>query len=731
MTGKMLTKICIIGVLAFGFLLQVDLADGDNRIYKQNFKKCNVPMEIELYFSSAPMLDEYTVLNIEIKALRDAPNTLIDIELPRQGFKLISGDTQVNEDLSSGSTTIYQIEVLPAALGQYKISASATSEATDYVFGKREELYVNIGEEFSELSKTSFIPEIAYNRSGLIKIGNSSEPPAQVLPDHKPIEDQAVSYFSAPGSGQIVVRGYWLYQDKNKVNQPLRGAMVEIWDSDSSGDTLLNTTYTNDSGYYASDNISNSDDEGGGQDVYVKVFSTDNRSVRVTDFSTPGKLYYTATPVQNGVADGYVDVGTFSLDDVNNRMAWYIYDLFANDAFDYLAVNVGWENLYKLQVRWDPTNTSDGTHYHPGGSIDLVAGDRWDSDVFLHEYGHFVMYKIYDGKMPPSPSCYNHYWRSHSSLGCAWTEGWANFLQAAIQNDPIYIDTEDQSLRINFEPPTPSVENADVEGAVTASLWDIFDPASTPESWDDMGNGINGSSNNGIWSIAYSDGPTDLLEFYSYWINSSNGYNSEITKIMEHHQIDPGTGSLKVTIAPSGTVSAGAQWRVDGGSWRNSDYLQSGLSVGSHTVEFKTVSGWTKPGNKTVTINYNQTTSASGTYGTYTRQTGSVKVTIAPSGALSAGAQWRVDGGGWHNSGYLQSGLSVGSHTVEFKTVSGWTKPGNKTVTINYNQTTSASGTYMAAIGVIAAIRSPAFQSAAIRWSSKRYPAGPSRAIRP
>ncbi len=91
MMGKKSTKISIIGVLAFCFLLQVDSAGGDNGIYTQN-KKCNVPMEIELYFSSEPMIDEYTVLNIEIRALKDAPNTLIDIELPSEGFKLISGE---------------------------------------------------------------------------------------------------------------------------------------------------------------------------------------------------------------------------------------------------------------------------------------------------------------------------------------------------------------------------------------------------------------------------------------------------------------------------------------------------------------------------------------------------------------------------------------------------------------------------------------------------------------
>ena len=345
MMGKMLTKIGIIGVLAFCFLLQVDLAGGDDGIYKQIKKKCNAPMEIELYFSSTPMLNEYTVLNIGIRALRDAPNTAIEIELPGDGFERISGNTQLNEDLSSGSTTIYQLEVLPVALGQYKIAASATSEESDYIFGKREELYVNIGEGFSKLSKSSFSPEIADNRSRAVKIGSSSEPPTQVLPDHKPAKGQEVSYFAAPGAGEIVVSGYWFYKDKSGINRPLRDAMVEIWDAGLSGDTLLDTTYTNNSGYYASSNISNSDGEGG-QDIYVKVFSSDNRSVRVTDFSTPSNLYYSVTPVENDVSDGDVDMGSYSLDDANNRMAWYIYDLIANDAFDYLAVNVGWENLY-------------------------------------------------------------------------------------------------------------------------------------------------------------------------------------------------------------------------------------------------------------------------------------------------------------------------------------------------------------------------------------------------
>ena len=150
-------------------------------------------------------------------------------------------------------------------------------------------------------------------------------------------------------------------------------------------------------------------------------------------------------------------------------------------------------------------------------------------------------------------------------------------------------------------------------------------------------------------------------------------------------------GNLKVNILPSAAVSAGAQWRVDGGSWRNSSYTQSGLSVGSHTIEYKTISDWTKPGNESVSISKNSTTTESGTY---SQDTGSLKVNILPSAAVSAGAQWRVDGGSWRNSSYTQSDLSVGSHTIEYKTINEWSKPGNENVTIYKNQTTTESGTY-------------------------------------
>jgi hypothetical protein len=107
-------------------------------------------------------------------------------------------------------------------------------------------------------------------------------------------------------------------------------------------------------------------------------------------------------------------------------------------------------------------------------------------------------------------------------------------------------------------------------------------------------------------------------------------------------------------------------------------------------VEFKPVTGWTIPTNQTVTITDGLTTTADGTY---VQQTGSLTVTISPTAAVTAGAQWRVDAGAWQNSGTTVSGLVVGSHTVEFKDIAGWTKPGNQDIALTVGQNT-CSGVY-------------------------------------
>lgn len=95
------------------------------------------------------------------------------------------------------------------------------------------------------------------------------------------------------------------------------------------------------------------------------------------------------------------------------------------------------------------------------------------------------------------------------------------------------------------------------------------------------------------------------------------------------------------------------------------------------------------------------TTTGSGTNNTpftVTQPTGSISVSLSPTNAVSAGAQWNIDGSTWRNSGTL-SGITTGTHTLNFKSITGWTTPTSKSVTINQNQTTSETGAYVLSVG--------------------------------
>ena len=78
--------------------------------------------------------------------------------------------------------------------------------------------------------------------------------------------------------------------------------------------------------------------------------------------------------------------------------------------------------------------------------------------------------------------------------------------------------------------------------------------------------------------------------------------------------------------------------------------------------------------------------------------TGSLQVTITPTGAITAGAQWQVDTGAFQNSGATVADLSVGGHTLSFTPVSGsgWLTPPSQTVTITNGAITAAKGVYAA-----------------------------------
>ena len=198
-----------------------------------------------------------------------------------------------------------------------------------------------------------------------------------------------------------------------------------------------------------------------------------------------------------------------------------------------------------------------------------------------------------------------------------------------------------------------------------------------------------------------ADGSTALIGAFSATVGANGAQGAAYVYVQ--------SGSLTVTIGPSAAVNAGAMWNVDGVSyWQTSGYTDSGIAVGSHTVAFNNIAGWTTPPSQTANISDGQTTSLVGSY-VQIPQTGSLTVTIGPAGAVTAGAMWDVDGGStWYVSGAVVPNLSVSMHTIGFNNVQGWATPSSQTFNISNGTTTSLSGAYVQQTGSLTVTISPA-----------------------
>jgi hypothetical protein len=160
---------------------------------------------------------------------------------------------------------------------------------------------------------------------------------------------------------------------------------------------------------------------------------------------------------------------------------------------------------------------------------------------------------------------------------------------------------------------------------------------------------------------------------------------------------------VHAALEPAEARDAGAQWRIDGGEWRNSsDTLD--LPAGSYSVEFKTVDGWVTPAPQPVTIAAGETAEV---VAAYTLSTGSLTVSLLPQAVITEGARWCVDGGAWTSSGAVIDGLVPGTHTVTFADATGWTTPTAASVTVVSGDTASISATYADAIPPAVVVSGP------------------------
>ena len=373
------------------------------------------------------------------------------------------------------------------------------------------------------------------------------------------------------------LEGSFLYRDRNlSQDLPAKRTLVALHTADPEASDLVLTiddkqvhfrfvrgTYTSDNGFFQFDNLN--------VDSIAVVLLTEYLSHEVgwvfqeEYWVRHGWYYYTSGfECYMHYMAPTISIGSFSASD-DTRGALNIMSL-THAGVDYVADLPGSYYPEKVLVWWDPNDPANthSAYWHDGATVggqtyDVIgvsgysAGldtDQWDQDVFLHEYGHFVM-DNYAYLLPPEqiPNCNPHYWDSTSSSECAYAEGWATLYSCACQDNRFYLDTQ--------KPPNPDLEidaevsswngdpmGTDVEGAVCASLWDIFDYNNDVDSWNcDENMGLRWQCIDEIWWALGQPGdlghfPYTVCDFTYIWAWSGYPIDEIWRNIFNAHGIE-------------------------------------------------------------------------------------------------------------------------------------------------------------------------------------------------
>ena len=410
--------------------------------------------------------------------------------------------------------------------------------------------------------------------------------------------------------GTVSVRGYCYYVDDYGVTHPIRYATVNLYDRTWLGiDNLLTdiygnpcSTWTDGSGYYSFNPVSNVDELGGmgTLDLSIEV-QCDSGAIKVVPSTVLVLPYNGFSSVNWDVPDGTMYI-SLTYNDAAKKGCWGIYDSILQ-AYITTENSLGYR-IPKITAIWPWPET----YFQDLWILKYIGIDNahtWDEDAACHEYGHWVMDCLYGGYVPSVNygSDGGHYWDSHEDAQTAWVEGWADFYSCWIRNDRYfwnYYDIESQSPKSD-----------DVEGAIAGVLWDIADSSNDGRDtlslglapiWDVMKNYVFGGNHaftvHDFWDGLFARGynyPQQLWAiYYDHGINKDTTYPSTPVP-------DDGVSGWSNDNTPefswnlaSDSLSgvAGYYWKVDDGieTWTTGTSVTlPAQSDGSHTFFVKAV----------------------------------------------------------------------------------------------------------------------------------------------
>ena len=318
------------------------------------------------------------------------------------------------------------------------------------------------------------------------------------------------------------ISGTYKFYDRTNSSQVLKYAKVKLQYKDNLYIYRdIATTYTDSYGKWSITFTVPSNLADNKLMLKVYAYSENGGYARVWNTSKIPYSYYYLVP--DGFASGNIGSLYTGTKTTTNRKAIWLYD----DIIRTKNRLASWKDPGAATAIWQ-IGYNPGTYYTYGNNIYLSEIDANSPDTIIHELGHNYMYNLYSGWYPPTNCPSPHYIDGKSEKGCAWSEGWADFLPLYINNSSYYHWGDGTSL--NLENTSNFDDYGDlVEGRVAGSLWDMYDVGA--EGSDNVSNTFTK-----IYNAMYSQNIPDFSGYWSNWIRL--GYSSDAKNALTQNGIN-------------------------------------------------------------------------------------------------------------------------------------------------------------------------------------------------
>jgi hypothetical protein len=345
----------------------------------------------------------------------------------------------------------------------------------------------------------------------------------------------AIPSAASADAATACVTGGVTYVDQKAMTRPSVNLGVQVWDRDDAPnpDDLLKAGVTGADGRYKL--CFDNDDAYRGQDVYVKLITENDRWKVQHKY---GQLYEFRVEGPNNLADGSTfDFATKQPPSTMMR-AWHAFDE-ANDAWKLVPhganncwpTKAGANGCFQLVIEWSPGVVIPIPYYN--GKVVLSEDTPDNRSAVVHEIGHFVMHSAYRDDYNSLEDCPNlsHAPDQTSNVGCAWSEGFADWFAVATYQDPKFRQAD--GTDVDFEAATYG-NGWDVgdktEGRVAGALLDLSD-YTNEQPYDRFGEGAGPILNTLTYAVSHS--------FKEFW-NSHGLSSSQARASLYQNTIDYG-----------------------------------------------------------------------------------------------------------------------------------------------------------------------------------------------